>query len=74
MSDSNDYPVEKVFEAFSVLPDPRTGNRKVHMLFDTIVIAILAFVGRRSLDRGGSMRGGARRVAAHLSGLQGNCT
>lgn len=44
MSDCNEHPVEKVFEAFSVLPDPRTGNRRVHMLFDTIVIAMLAFI------------------------------
>jgi len=33
-----------VFQAFSQLPDPRTGNRKEHPLFDTIVIAILAFI------------------------------
>lgn len=33
-----------VFQAFSSLPDPRTGNRKGHNLFDTVVIAILAFI------------------------------
>lgn len=29
MSESNDQPVENIFEAFSVFPDPRTGNRKL---------------------------------------------
>jgi hypothetical protein len=29
-------------ERFSVIPDPRTGNRKVHKLIDIIAIAIIA--------------------------------
>lgn len=33
-----------VFQAFSSLPDPRTGNRMGHNLFDVVVIAILAFI------------------------------
>jgi len=28
-------------EAFSILPDPRTGNRKVHNLIDNIIIIAL---------------------------------
>jgi predicted transposase YbfD/YdcC len=34
----------KVFQAFSNLPDPRTGNRTGHNLYDIIIIAILAFI------------------------------
>ena len=42
--DQENNPAQIVFQAFSVLPDPRTGNRKEHKLFDVIVIAILAFI------------------------------
>lgn len=44
MHDSDENLVISVFQAFSTLPDPRTGNRTSHNLFDTIVIAVLAFI------------------------------